>query len=299
MNDDILEKIRRAGTIAGEARELGANMIDEGVKLLDVATEVEAYIMRKGARPAFPTNLSINENAAHYTPSSEDKLTFKRGDLVKVDVGAQVDGYIGDTAKTVEVRTRSWTNLIAASAKALNMATEMVGDGVQVGSIGGTIDRAIRSDGFVPVTNLTGHGLNCYNLHAGLTIANYDDGNPTRLRKDMMLAIEPFATDGAGEVRNAKPGNIYRILRDREVRDADANRLFGMIKEEFKGLPFCERWCTALEPKAPVHLKMLVRHGILFSYPVLSEINGGMVSQTEHTLVINNGKGEITTRVEA
>jgi methionyl aminopeptidase len=299
MNDDILEKIRRAGTIAGEARELGANMIDEGVKLLDVATEVEAYIMRKGARPAFPTNLSINENAAHYTPSSEDTLTFKRGDLVKVDVGAQVDGYIGDTAKTVEVRTRNWTNLIAASAKALNMATEMVGDGVQVGSIGGTIDRAIRSDGFVPVTNLTGHGLNCYNLHAGLTIANYDDGNPTRLRKDMMLAIEPFATDGAGEVRNAKPGNIYRILRDREVRDADANRLFGMIKEEFKGLPFCERWCTALEPKAPTHLKMLVRHGILFSYPVLSEINGGMVSQTEHTLVINNGKGEITTRVEA
>ena len=76
MNDDILEKIRRAGTIAGEARELGANMIDEGVKLLDVATEVEAFIIRKGARPAFPTNLSINENAAHYTPSSDDKLMF-------------------------------------------------------------------------------------------------------------------------------------------------------------------------------------------------------------------------------
>ena len=165
MNDEILEKVRRAGVISGEARELGANMVDEGVKLLDVANEVEAYIIRKGAKPAFPTNLSINEVAAHYSPHSEDKLTFKRGDLVKVDVGAQVDGYIGDTAKTVEVRTKNWTNLIAASAKALTMATVMVGEGVQVGSIGGAIDRAIRSDGFVPVSNLTGHGLNHYNLH--------------------------------------------------------------------------------------------------------------------------------------
>jgi methionyl aminopeptidase len=298
MNEDVLEKVRRAGVIAAEAREIGADMVDEGVKLLDVATEVEAYIVRKGARPAFPTNLSINEMAAHYTPHSADELRFKRGDLVKVDVGAQVDGYIGDTARTVEVRTKNWTNLIAASAKALNMATEMVGEGVHVGSIGGTIDRAIRSDGFLPISNLTGHGLNCYNLHAGLTIANYDDGNPTKLRADMMLAIEPFATDGAGEVRNTKPGNIYRILRDREVRDAEANRLIGKIKEEFMGLPFCERWCTALEPKAPAHLKTLVRHGILFAYPVLSEVKGGMVSQTEHTLVINHGKGEITTRFE-
>jgi methionyl aminopeptidase len=81
MNDDILEKVRRAGVISGEARELGANMVDEGVKLLDVANEVEAYIVRKGAKPAFPTNLSINEVAAHYSPHSEDKLTFKRGDL--------------------------------------------------------------------------------------------------------------------------------------------------------------------------------------------------------------------------
>jgi len=298
MNDEILEKMRSAGRIAGEARELGASMIDEGVKLLDVATEVEAYIIRKGARPAFPTNLSINQVAAHYTPHSEDKLIFKRGDVVKVDVGAQVDGYSGDTAKTVEVRTKNWTNLIGASSMALTMAPEMVGEGVHVGSIGGTIERAIRSEGFVPVTNLTGHGLNCYNLHAGLTIANYDDGNATRLKEGMMLAIEPFATNGAGEVRNARPGNIYRVLRDREVKDADANRLFGKIKEEFKGLPFCERWCTAIDPKAPTLLKTLVRHGILFAYPVLAEIKGGMVAQTEHTVVKNTGRGEITTRTD-
>lgn len=295
MNDDILEKIRRAGAISGEARKLGASLIDEGVTLLSVAEEVEAYMLKKGARPAFPTNLSINDQAAHYTPRSDDKLTFKKGDLVKVDVGAHVDGYIGDTAQTVEVRTKNWTNLINASAKALAMAVETVSEGVTVGSISGTIERAIKSEGFLPVTNLTGHGMGCYNLHAGLTIANYDDGNPTKIKKDMMIAIEPFATNGGGEVRNSKPGNIYRILRDREIRDDGARKLFGLIKENFHGLPFCERWCTALDPKAPLYLKTLVRHGILYAYPVLTEIKGGMVSQTEHTVVLNGYKAEVTT----
>jgi methionyl aminopeptidase len=295
MNDDVLEKVRKAGSVAREARQLGASMVDEGVSLLKVANEVEAYIIQKGARPAFPTNISINDIAAHYTPRSDDKLTFRRGDLVKVDVGAHVDGYIGDTAVTVEVRTKNWTNLIDASSKALTMAIEMIGEGVPVGSIGGTIERAIKSNGFVPVTNLTGHGMNQYNLHAGLTIANFDDGNPTRVSRDMILAIEPFATHGAGEVRNSKPGNIYRIFRDREVKDEKAMEHFRLIKEHFGNLPFCERWCTALDPKAPNHLKTLVRHGALFAYPVLSEIKGGMVSQTEHTVVINGQKAQITT----
>jgi methionyl aminopeptidase len=296
MNDDILEKVRRAGTIAGEAREIGAGMVDEGVSLLKVADEVEAYILRKGAKPAFPTNISINEVAAHYSPRSDDKLVFKKGDLVKVDVGAHVDGYIGDTARTVEVRTKNWSNLITASDKALRMAIEMIGDGIAVSSLGGAIERAIRSEGFVPITNLTGHGMNCYNLHAGLTIANYDDGNSTKLRSDMILAIEPFATHGAGEVRNAKPGNIYRILRDREVRDGEANKLFVRIKENFGTLPFCERWCTAMDTKAPNHLKTLVRHGVLFAYPILTEAKSGMVSQTEHTVMIKSGRAEVTTK---
>ena len=295
MNDEILEKIRRAGAISGEARRLGASLVDEGVSLLSVAEEVEAFIRKKGAKPAFPANISINDNAAHYTPRSDDKLTFKRGDLVKVDVGAQVDGYIGDTAQTVEVRTKNWTNLINASAKALAMAIETVGEGVAVSSISGTIERVITSEGFLPVTNLTGHGISCYNLHTGLTIANYDDGNPTKLKRDTQIAIEPFATHGAGEVRNSKPGNIYRILRERVIKDDGAMKLIGLIKENFYGLPFCERWCTALDPKAPLHLRTLVRHGILYAYPILTEIKGGMVAQTEHTLVLNGNRAEVTT----
>jgi methionyl aminopeptidase len=270
-------------------------MIAEGVSLHSVAEETEALIRKKGAKPAFPVNISINQIAAHFTPASNDTSTFHRGDLVKLDVGAHVNGYMGDTAVTVEVGTKNWASLIDAPSKALMMAIEMISEGVPVGAIGGTIERGIKSNGFVPIRNLAGHEIKKNNLHSGLSISNYDDGNTTRVRNDMLLAIEPFATNGAGEVDNAKPGNIYILQRDREIRDAGANRLFGIIKEEFGSLAFCERWCTALDPRAPVHLRTLVRYGAIYAYPILTEVRGGMVSQTEHTILINGSKAQVTT----
>jgi methionyl aminopeptidase len=295
MDQVALDSILKAGAVTREARQLGAGMIAEGVSLLSVAEETEAYIRRKGAKPAFPVNISINQIAAHFTPSSNDKLKFQRGDLVKLDVGAHVNGYMGDTAMTVEVGTKNWTSLIEAPTKALMMAVEMIGDGVPVGSVGGVIERGIKSNGFVPIRNLSGHEIKQNELHSGLSISNFDDGNPTKVRNEMLLAIEPFATNGVGEVDNAKPGNIYILQKDREIKDAGANHLFTMIKEEFGDLAFCERWCTALDPKAPVHLRTLVRFGAIHAYPVLVEVKGGMVSQTEHTILINGSKAQVTT----
>jgi len=295
MDQDALDCIIKAGAVTREARQLGVGIIAEGVSLLSVAEEIEAHIRKKGAKPAFPVNISINQIAAHFTPASNATSTFRRGDLGKLDVGAHVNGYMGDTATTVEVGTRNWTSLIEAPSKALTMAIEMIGEGVPVGAIGSTIDRGIRSNGFVPIRNLAGHEIKRHNLHSGLSISNYDDGNATRVRNDMLLAIEPFATNGAGEVDNAKPGNIYILQRDREIKDTGANRLFGMIKEEFGSLAFCERWCTALDPKAPVHLRTLVRYGAIHAYAILTEVRGGMVSQAEHTILISGSRAQVTT----
>lgn len=295
MDQDALENIKKAGAITREARQLGAGMIAEGVSLLSVAEETEAYIRKKGAKPAFPVNISINQIAAHYTPASNDTSTFRRGDVVKLDVGAHVDGYMGDTAVTIEVGTRNWTSLIEASSKALSMVIEMIGEGVPVSALGGTIDGGIRSNGFVPIRNLAGHEIKRHNLHSGLSISNYDDGNTTKVHNDMLVAIEPFATNGAGEVGNSKPGNIYILQRDREIKDPGANRLFSIIKQEFGSIAFCERWCTALDPKAPVHLRTLVRYGAIYAYPILTEVKGGMVSQTEHTILINGSRAQVTT----
>ncbi|WP_019176149.1 type II methionyl aminopeptidase [Methanomassiliicoccus luminyensis] len=295
MDQDALDSIIKAGAVTREARQLGAGMIGEGVSLLSVAEEVEALIEKRGAKPAFPVNISINQIAAHYTPASNDASTFRRGDVVKLDVGAHVNGYMGDTAVTVEVGTRNWSSLIDAPSKALSMVIDMISEGVPISAIGGTIETGIKSNGFVPIRNLAGHEIKRHNLHSGLSISNYDDGNITKVHNDMLLAIEPFATDGAGEVGNSKPGNIYIFQRDREIKDAGANRLFDMIKDEFGSLAFCERWCTALDPKASAHLRTLVRYGAIHAYPILTEVKGGMVSQTEHTILINGSRAQVTT----
>ncbi len=295
MNDEAVEDLRKAGAVAREARILGAGMVAEGVALLDVAEEVESFIIRKGARPAFPVNISINDIAAHYSPRSDDTLKFTNGDLVKVDVGAHVNGYIGDTAQTVEVGTKNWGDLIESSSKALNMAIESVHDGVPVCTLGAAIERGIVSNGYKPITNLTGHGMKQYTLHAGLSITNYDDGSSTRLTTGMTIAIEPFATNGDGQVQNGKSGNIYRLMRPRDLKDQKAMVLFNQIRSDFGNLPFCERWCTAIDPDAQTHLRTLVRHGLIFAYPILREERGGMVSQTEHTVHIHANRVEVTT----
>ncbi len=295
MNDEQLSNLRKAGSVAREARELAVSLVDENVRLLDVAEEVEAFIVRKGAKPAFPLNISLNDIAAHYTPKTDDRLRFSNGDIVKLDVGAHVDGYIGDTAATVEVGTKNWDRLIDSASAALRMALETLGEGVKANDLGRVIERSIKESGYRPVVNLTGHGMKQYNLHAGVTIPNYDDGTLTRIDRGMTLAIEPFATNGIGQVGNDKPGNIYRIMRERELRDQKALDFFKKIKNNFGTLPFSERWCYRIDRSCSGYLRTLVRHGMIFSYPILRELQSGMVTQAEHTVIVHGSKCEITT----
>jgi len=295
LDDHALDCIRKAGRLSGEARELGRSLVGDGVKLRDVADQMELHIIEHGGRLAFPVNISLNDTAAHFTPNSADDIAFRSGDLVKLDVGAHVDGFIGDTATTVEVSTRNWQPLIQSSVRALEMALEMAKEGTSVGTIGGTIERSIKEAGFRPVSNLSGHEMKRYNLHAGLSVPNIDDGTLTRVQGNMLLAIEPFATNGHGQVANGRSGNIYRVLRDRPLKDPEAQKFFTRVKEEFTTLPFCERWCERLEPMAAQHLRTLLRHGVISTYPILIETQHGMVSQAEHTVLAGNGRNEITT----
>lgn len=295
LDEHALECIRKAGRLSAEAREIGRSLVAEGVKLRDVAEGMELHILEHGGNLAFPVNISLNDMAAHFTPNSNDDTVFKAGDLVKLDVGAHVDGWLGDTATTIEVGTRNWQSLIQASERALQQALEVAQDGVSVGTIGGVVARSIKDNGFRPVVNLSGHEMKRYNLHAGLSIPNIDDGTLTKVRGNMLLAIEPFATNGQGQVSNGRSGNIYRVLRDRPLRDPEAEKLFQMIKREFTTLPFCERWCDRLQPNSGTVLRTLHRHGVISTYPVLIETKNGMVSQAEHTILVGNGRGQITT----
>ena len=293
LTEDQLAKLRTAGKVAGAARELGLEMVKPGVKLYDVAQEVEGYIREHGCGLAFPCNISINEVAAHYTPSCNDKKVFEQGDVVKVDCGAELDGYVGDTAGTVEAGTNVYKELVEASKRARNTVAEFIGDGVPLGEIGRAVEMSINRDGFVPIVNLCGHQIEQYNLHAGMSVPSYDSGETTQIKAGMTVAIEPFATNGRGEVVNGKPGNIVRILRERPIADPKAKEFFDYVKGEFKSFPFCARSCDF--PDAEKYVRTLIRHGVLSSYAQLVEADGGIVSQHEYTFYIDGKRGEVTT----
>ena len=291
--DEQLDKLRKAGRISGEARELGMSLVGEGVKLFDVAQEVEGYIRDHGCGLAFPCNISINEVAAHYTPCCNDDRVFSRGDVVKIDCGAELDGYVGDTAGTVEVGTSVYTDLIESSKRARNTVAEFIGDGIPLCDIGRAVEMSMARDGFVPISNLCGHQIVQYNLHAGLSVPSYDNGDMNTIKSGMTVAVEPFATNGYGEVKNGHFGNIVRIARDKNIRDPKARKFLEYVKEEFKTFPFCARSCDY--PDAEKMVKLLMRQGIFSGYAELVEVNGGIVSQHEYTFYIDGKRGEVTT----
>lgn len=296
MNDEVKEKYLKAGKIASRIRDQAAGMMTAGTLLLDVAEFVESETVRLGGKSAFPTNLATDNIAAHYTPHSEDPLKFRPGELVKLDLGVHVDGYIADTAVTVEISTDRWAPLIGASHDSLEMVLDSVGPGMLVRNIGGIIERTVRSRGFEPITNLTGHSLERFNLHAGLSIPNIMDESPADLKPGMAIAIEPFATTGVGRVAGRKSGNIFKLIRIKETGDKELDDMIKQIHDEFLFLPFPERWVAKRTEKPDKILKRLLRHGVIATYPILSEIKGGLVSQVEHTVLITEKGSIVTTR---
>ena len=286
MDEAELRNWIKAGEVASKARDLGAGMVEEGVPYLEVAEAVEGFIIEHGAFVAFPVNIAINDAAAHFTPRPDERTRFRYGDVVKIDVGAHVDGCIGDTAKTVEVGSNTYSALIQASKRALESAIEIVRSGISTSTIGALVEKTMNGMGFKPIVNLTGHSIERFNLHAGISIPNYDDRSRDFIPQGKVLAIEPFSTTGVGEVESWKRSNIYRFVRERGHLKEDQELAQKVVQIETKGLPFSERWLEKRVDKCERSLKGLVKAGAVYSYPILRETSGGMVAQWEHTVYV-------------
>lgn len=301
MNDVVYEKYRLAGRIAARARDYGVKLVREGASYLEVVNKIESMILDNDGGLAFPVNISVNEVAAHFSPRHDDtSLVFKKGDVVKLDVGVHVDGYIADTALTIEVGTNNYANMVKASQDALENAIGLIKADVSLSDVGKIIEKTIESYGYKPIDNLTGHSLERYNLHSGLSIPNVS-GKSNRVKPKVgdILAVEPFATDGAGHVTSEKGSNIYRYqqsVRSRLIRDSKTRRLAMKINKKFKTLPFAQRWCTNLfQSNTDVSLKKLLFAGCIKQYPQLIDANKGVVTQAEHTMIIYEDDCEVTT----
>lgn len=292
MNDEveeIIEKYVRAGKILSEVRGEAVKKVKEGVTLLSVAESTENLIREKGGEPAFPVNISRNEEAAHSTPSLNDKNVFGE-DMVKLDIGVHIDGFIADTAVTVDLSGHP--ELVKASESALEEAIKILHDGVNTSEIGGVIEDTITSFGYKPVVNLTGHGLDQYIQHAPPSIPNKRIPHGVTLEEGDIIAIEPFATDGGGKIYDAGNAEIYHLVMARQVRHPSARKLLKKI-EEYKTLPFAKRW---LGERIDFALLQLVKANVVQAYPILKEINGGLISQAEHTVIITEDGCEVITR---
>jgi methionyl aminopeptidase len=291
MNEEIFEKYRDAGRIATKILKDGAQSIRIGTSYLELVESVEAQVREEGAELAFPLNVSLNEDAAHDTASAGDSRIFSKGDVVKLDLGVQVDGYIADTATTVDLGNNSL--LVQASEEALEAAIRSIRPGVTAGALGTAIQDEIESRGYRPIANLTGHGLDRYVLHRSPTIPNIRNMSGPVLEEGMVFAIEPFATTGSGRVGEKTRKEIYSQISRKPVRIPAARTILDTIADRHS-LPFARRWLP--DRKLDIALPTLVRSGILHAYPVLSDIPGSLVSQHEHTVIVTADGCIVTTR---
>jgi len=293
-----LEDYLKAGSIAGEVRENVRKTDWIGSTLAEICDYVESEIIKRGAKCAFPVNTSMNEIAAHYTAEPNDPKTVSDTDLVKIDLGVQINGYIADTAVTVNYDPQ-YDQMVQTAEDALQNAMSMIKAGVKSKDVGRTIQKTIQDMGFKPIANLSGHSLDQYTIHAGKTVPNMWTIGSFSFSENEAYACEPFVTtkNALGFVRNGKIKNIFALVSRKKTKDEEADRLTDYIWNNFNMLPFALRWLLKEweEKEARRLLEILVKKKVVHAYAILVEANGKTVAQAEHTFIPTQSGATVTT----
>ena len=289
----------KAGKVAGKVLSFIEGEVKPGVTVLKICKLAEEKIMEFGASGiAFPCNVSINNEAAHYTsPHADTKIIPNKG-LVKIDVGAHVNGYISDTAITVDL-DGSYEKYIGAAKDALEAAIETVRPDVRLGEVGQSIERTIKKQGLKPIHQLSGHQLKPWILHAGKNVPNVGMKISSAMNMGEMYAIEPFATNGNGTIKSGQYSYIFsNNMQNKKKLDRDSLRVRNAARQMFKTLPWAGRWLhgkiTGVD--VDVAIKALQRSGVIHGYPVLYEGKDGIVSQFEHSVFVGPEGAIVSTR---
>ena len=293
-----IEDYVKAGKIAGEVRENVRQKDWIGSTLAEICDYVESEIIKRGAKCAFPVNTSLNEVAAHYTAEPNDPKTVSDSDLVKIDLGAQINGYIADTAVTVNYDPQ-YDSLVQAAENALQAAMSMIKVGVKSKDVGRKIQNTIMDMGFKPIANLSGHSLDQYTIHAGKTVPNMWTIGSFSFSENEAFACEPFVTtkNALGFVRNGKIKNIFALASRKMTKDDEADKLLEYIWNNFNMLPFALRWIVKEweEKEARKLLDFLIKKKVVKAYAILVEANGKTVAQAEHTFIPTQTGVTVTT----
>ena len=276
---------KASGTIAARVLSEISAEIEPGKRIIEICALAESKIKEYGGIPAFPLNVSINHIAAHSTSPRGDKSEVPDFGLVKLDVGVHVDGYITDTARTIDI-DGTLEGFVSATDDALTEAIALMQPGAELGEVGHAIEKVIKEYGLRPIKNLSGHNLKKYRLHAGKIVPNVKKRRIGTVEVGEYYAIEPFATTGAGSVIDSEYVYIFSNTGIDEPLEGTTEKLRKYLREKYGPLPFASRWIGSSSKKVDVieEIKALLKARAIRGYPMQIEKKGRPVSQTEHTV---------------
>jgi len=296
--EEDLQKYQRAGKIAKEVRLEIRRTVREGMPIIDICEKVEGLTREKGGKPAFPCNVSVNEVAAHYTSPPNDKQTIPEKSIVKVDLGVHVDGYIADTATTVCFNPE-YEDMVKTAEEALETAVELLRPGLSITRFGSEIQKTIKTRGYKPISNLTGHLIKRYIIHAGKSLPNVFNLSTARIKEGEIYGVEPFVTvtDANGRVDNLKEETIFRYQKNKSLKNPYAKQISSYIKKNFLTLPFAERWLNTFASSSNYKsaFSELLSSKAVMGYPVFVEASRKPVAQAEYTILIEKDGCTILT----
>ena len=297
---EIDKRFIEAGKIAATVREHFKKKNLIGMTVTQLCNEVEGMTRKLGAEPGFPCGVSINSVTAHYSGELFDDQTINDDAVIKLDLGAHIDGYVADTATTI-CYDPDYQELTLATEAALNNAIKAVKDKISSSDIGRVISDTAEKFGFIPISNLSGHSIERFKVHAGVSIPNVWTPLGSSLRKGNVYAIEPFLTvkDGSGQVVDGKTKTIYMLTRRKKTGDKKIDELIKKIWDTRNTLPFSPRWFLDDYKKEELDrmLDKLVAKKIIRVYPDLLEANNQTVAQFEHTVTPTENGVVILTKI--
>ncbi|KAF2635836.1 methionine aminopeptidase 2-like protein [Massarina eburnea CBS 473.64] len=320
MNQDFLTDYRRGASVHRQVRQWAQNWIKPGMSLTEIAEGIEDSVraltghqgLEDGdalkAGMGFPTGLSINHCAAHYTPNAGNKMVLQHEDVMKVDFGVHINGRIVDSAFTMTFDP-VYDNLINACKDATNAGIREAGIDVRMSDIGAAIQEVMESyeceikGTTYPVKcirNLNGHSIGRYSIHGGKTVPIVKGGDQTKMEEGETFAIETFGSTGKGYVRDDMETSHYAKREDAPhvaLRVSSAKTLLNSITKNFGTLPWCRRYLDRLgHDKYLLGLNNLVSAGIVDAYPPLCDIKGSYTAQSEHTFILRPTVKEVVSR---
>jgi len=288
-DEKALEKFKLSGKVLHETREEIKSFVREDMPIIEICEKAEGLIRKKGGKPAFPCNVSINEIAAHYTSPPNDNRRIPKKSIVKVDIGVHVDGYVTDTAVTICFNPE-YKSLVEAAKRALKTAIDNINPEMSTSKLGAIIEKTIKTRGFKPISNLTGHQVGRYLVHAGTSLPNVAQLSFSKIKLGEVYAIEPFVTlpEATGRVEDGEEVTIFRFVKSKPLKNFYAKKLLKYIEENFRTLPFAERWLqgVVLNEHYPEAFRELMLSKAIMGYPIFIEASRKPVAQAEDTVLI-------------